>query len=222
MFGNTAAYGNQVYIKDTESDPIFEFNDIQEGKEGFAGSGAGINYSGLYDNNINADPSFANVKNDAYYLTKVSPCIGAGTDSVEINGTMYQCPPFCLLGHPRPSPTGSMPDIGAYESFLGTFVDVEEELTTPKEFALFQNYPNPFNPITNIKFDLPEISKVRIDIYNILGEKVAELLNKTIGVGLHKVKFYGSNLPSGIYIYRIEAISSRQAFVQVKKMLLLK
>ena len=92
----------------------------------------------------------------------------------------------------------------------------------PKQFSLYQNYPNPFNPSTNIKFDLPEASKVRIDVYNILGEKIAELLNKTIETGFHQVEFNGSNLSSGTYIYRIEAFSSGQNFVQTKKMLLLK
>ena len=99
--------------------------------------------------------------------------------------------------------------------------EVEVEVV-PTQFALYQNYPNPFNPETNIKFDLPEASKVRINVYNILGEKVAELLNKTVETGFHQVEFNGSNLSSGTYIYRIEAQSSGQTFVQTKKMLLLK
>ena len=99
--------------------------------------------------------------------------------------------------------------------------EVEVEVV-PTQFAIYQNYPNPFNPETNIKFDLPEASKVRINVYNILGEKVAELLNKTVEPGFHQVEFNGSNLSSGTYIYRIEAQSSGQTFVQTKKMLMLK
>ena len=95
--------------------------------------------------------------------------------------------------------------------------EVEVEVV-PKQFALYQNYPNPFNPETNIKFDLPEVSKVRVNVYNILGERVATLLDKTVEAGFHQVEFNGSNLSSGTYIYRIEAGN----FVQTKKMVLLK
>ena len=99
--------------------------------------------------------------------------------------------------------------------------EVEVEII-PKQYALYQNYPNPFNPTTNIKFDLPEASKVVLNVYNILGEKVATLLNQTVEAGFHQVPFNGSNLSSSTYIYRIEAQSSGQSFVQTKKMLLLK
>ena len=102
----------------------------------------------------------------------------------------------------------------------GTFTysnNVEVEVT-PKQYTLYQNYPNPFNPSTNIKFDLPQASKVVLNIYNILGEKVAALLNETMEAGFHQVPFNGSGLSSGTYIYRIEAGN----FVQTKKMLLMK
>ncbi len=56
----------------------------------------------------------------------------------------------------------------------------------PKKFALYQNYPNPFNPSTNIKFDFPEASKVLLNVYNTLGEKIAALLNQTIEAGFHQ------------------------------------
>ena len=99
--------------------------------------------------------------------------------------------------------------------------EIEVEVV-PRQFTLYQNYPNPFNPVTNIKFDLPEASKVVINVYNILGEKVATLLNKTVEAGFQQVQFNGNDLASGTYIYRIEALYSGQNFVQTKKMLLLK
>ncbi len=83
-------------------------------------------------------------------------------------------------------------------------------------FQLHQNYPNPFNPVTNIRFGLPKASRVKIEVYNTLGQRVAELLNEQKPAGYHKVQFDGSNLASGVYFYKIEAVS----FVQVKKMLL--
>ncbi|NHZ85596.1 MAG: T9SS type A sorting domain-containing protein, partial [Planctomycetia bacterium] len=74
-----------------------------------------------------------------------------------------------------------------------------------KEFALYQNYPNPFNPSTDIKFNLPEVSTVKLDVFNISGERVATLLNKQENAGLHTVKFDASNLASGTYFFRIIA-----------------
>ncbi len=94
-------------------------------------------------------------------------------------------------------------------------VDVE---VVPASYKLNQNYPNPFNPTTNIKYDLPEASRVVLNIYNIIGQQVASLVNGTIEAGFHSVTFDGSNLPSGTYIYRLQTNN----FVQTKKMVLLK
>ena len=96
--------------------------------------------------------------------------------------------------------------------------DVQTTEQLPTDFALYQNYPNPFNPTTNIKFDLPKESNVTLKIYNILGEEVTTLVNKTMPAGHQVVTFDASRLASGMYIYRIQAGS----FVQVKKMLLMK
>jgi Secretion system C-terminal sorting domain/Cytochrome c552 len=74
-----------------------------------------------------------------------------------------------------------------------------------KDFVLYQNYPNPFNPSTNIKFNLPEAAKVSLSVYNVTGEKVATLLNRQEEPGIHSVQFDASDLPSGIYFYRIIA-----------------
>ncbi|MFA7287876.1 MAG: T9SS type A sorting domain-containing protein [Melioribacteraceae bacterium] len=91
-------------------------------------------------------------------------------------------------------------------------------LTIPVEYQLFQNYPNPFNPETIIKFGLPEMAKVRIEIYNILGERVAELINSELDAGYHQVKWNANHYASGIYIYSIRTNS----FSDFKKMILIK
>ena len=95
--------------------------------------------------------------------------------------------------------------------------EVEVEVI-PKQFALYQNYPNPFNPVTEIKYNLPEASRVVLNVYNIIGQQVASLVNGNIDAGFHSVTFDGSNLPSGTYIYRLQTGN----FVQTKKMVLLK
>jgi hypothetical protein len=73
------------------------------------------------------------------------------------------------------------------------------------EFVLFQNYPNPFNPVTKIKFKLQKSGMARLVVYNVIGEKVRSLLNEVMEEGIHEVEFNAINLPSGIYIYRLEA-----------------
>lgn len=88
----------------------------------------------------------------------------------------------------------------------------------PQKYSLDQNYPNPFNPSTIIKYALPRNEKVTIDIYDLLGRKVAELVNGEVEAGYHEVKFNAGNLASGIYFYRLSAGS----FTQINKMLLMK
>lgn len=89
----------------------------------------------------------------------------------------------------------------------------------PLKFELWQNFPNPFNPSTTITFGLPEASKVRLEVYDILGQRVALLINSDeLAAGTHRISFDGSGLPSGIYFYKIWT----PHFSQVKKMLLLK
>ena len=85
-------------------------------------------------------------------------------------------------------------------------------------FKLFRNYPNPFNPTTTIKFQLPQTSQVTLEIYNLIGEKVATLLSAIQPPGSHSVEWDASNLTSGVYLYRLNAGNH----VETKKMVLLK
>jgi len=108
---------------------------------------------------------------------------------------------------------------------IPTPVKPEEPPVTqrPKEFELGQNYPNPFNPSTTIKFSLPEASYVKLEVFNILGQKVKSLLDEKKNVGIHTVVWNGENqngekVSSGIYFYRLETESYRS----VKKMVLLR
>jgi subtilase family serine protease len=88
----------------------------------------------------------------------------------------------------------------------------------PTAYALNQNFPNPFNPSTMISFALPVAGHVKISVFNVLGQKLAELVNGDFEAGIHQVQFSGESLASGIYLYRMEAGS----FVAVKKLLLMK
>ena len=88
----------------------------------------------------------------------------------------------------------------------------------PKVFVLHQNYPNPFNPSTTIRYSLASESKVIIKVYNLLGQEIKTLVNAMQIAGNHQVTFNAGGLPSGMYLYRIQAGD----FIQTKKMILLK
>jgi len=77
------------------------------------------------------------------------------------------------------------------------------ENSVPSEFSLSQNYPNPFNPSTTIEFQITIDSFVILNVYNVLGEKAAELVNKQLGAGKYRVDFNSSGLTSGIYFYKL-------------------
>jgi hypothetical protein len=107
---------------------------------------------------------------------------------------------------------GSFSDIG---SVINTATEGSE---VPASFTLEQNYPNPFNPSTQIGFDVASTGHVQLDVFDIMGRKVATLVNNTIPVGSYSVSFSGENLSSGMYIYRMTSGSS----VQTRRMLLMK
>lgn len=96
--------------------------------------------------------------------------------------------------------------------------DNDEVVSVPNEYSLSQNYPNPFNPTTNLEFGISELGFVKLKIYDMLGKEIKTLVNETKPAGKYTVTFDGSNLPSGIYFYKIEAGD----FTQVKKMMLIK
>ncbi|MCK9281315.1 MAG: T9SS type A sorting domain-containing protein [Melioribacteraceae bacterium] len=108
------------------------------------------------------------------------------------------------------------------ETFVITNPAIERiEITSieiPTDFELMQNYPNPFNPATTIKFTLPEKGRVVLSIYNVLGERVVELINKDLEAGYHEVNWNASHLSSGVYIYSLKL----GEFHSIKKMILMK
>ncbi len=105
--------------------------------------------------------------------------------------------------------------------FDGTFEysnEVNVDIVAPLEFALDQNYPNPFNPSTTIKYSTAQDGLVKLAIYNMLGEEVTTLVNKTQKAGRYEVNFNASNLASGVYIYRLDTPN----FTSAKKLMLMK
>jgi hypothetical protein len=97
-------------------------------------------------------------------------------------------------------------------------VSVHDAPHMPLVFRLDQNYPNPFNPATTIRYTIPELEKVVLKVFNILGQEVATLVNEVQNRGTYQTTFDASQLASGIYIYRLQAGS----FNEVKRMMLVK
>ena len=100
-----------------------------------------------------------------------------------------------------------------------TWIDQNTGKKYPTKYQLLQNYPNPFNPATKIKFFLPKTEKVKIEIYNLLGQKISTILNKQMEAGNHEIEFNAQNLSSGVYFYRLE---TKTGFIQTKKLVVLK
>ncbi|MCH8838853.1 MAG: T9SS type A sorting domain-containing protein, partial [Candidatus Marinimicrobia bacterium] len=100
----------------------------------------------------------------------------------------------------------------------GTVANEPGGRSLPAGYALSQNYPNPFNPVTRISYDVPVASEVRIDLYNLLGQRVATLVNGHVTAGRHEVHFNAQELASGVYFYRLVAPNQ----VITRKMLVLK
>jgi len=116
-------------------------------------------------------------------------------------------------------------------SLVGYFIDgvmfgdtsvvtaVQEQASdSPEEFALEQNFPNPFNPSTTIQFHLPRASFVTLKIHNLLGEEIATLVHEQRAAGEYRVQWQAENLPSGVYVYRLQA----GEHLQSKKLVLLR
>ena len=99
---------------------------------------------------------------------------------------------------------------------LGNPNIIEKTNNIPLEFTLKQNYPNPFNPSTTIKYTLQKSLKVKLEIFNLLSQKIETILNKQMPAGSNEIEFTAKSLPSGVYLYRIEAGKYRE----VKKMVL--
>jgi len=95
---------------------------------------------------------------------------------------------------------------------------------TPEKFELDQNYPNPFNPVTKIRYSITQRALVNITVYDILGNKVSEIVNNEQNSGTYEAGFDASVFASGVYFYRINALSTEGSalFTETKRMILVK
>jgi len=164
------------------------------------------------EKNINIDPLFVNPTTDDYRLQLTSICRDAGIQDVQL---AYNSG-LDTLTVPALSYLDAAPDLGASESGITSVPTFA--MQTPLGYRLEQNYPNPFNATTNFRFSIPAATRVVIDVYNPLGQKVMTLLDSYLNAGVHQVRAEINNLATGIYLYQIRAGS----FVQSRKMILLR
>jgi hypothetical protein len=173
-----------------------------------------------------ADPEnqiFIDYPNNDFHLLQNAQAVNAGTNLVL--PTAFED----LDNISRPQGSGF--DIGCYE--YNSVTNVEEEIIA-NDFILYQNYPNPFNPSTRIRFVIPngvrnlkdfsskaprnDNSLVTLKVYDVLGNEIAILVDELKAAGNYEIDFNARNLPSGVYLYRIQAGD----MVQTKSMILIK
>ena len=216
-WGNSAPHGPEIELWGGILNAAF--SNIQFGLDSIAiDSVATINW---LEGNITKDPLFVDAASGDVNLTENSPCIGRGTPSMEIGGTVYTCPAADYNGNPRPNVADALVDMGALESvFPINGIGAKKEML-PAAFTLEQNYPNPFNPITVIRYrvGVNNYSPVQVDlsIYNLLGQKIATLVSKRQRAGVYQVTWDASGFTSGIYFYKLSA----GAFEQTRKLVLI-
>ena len=158
------------------------------------------------------------------YQTPYSVIGSGGNLSANSVYTLYSTVGESFIGH------SSNTSHNQYEGFWYLYyqdiiTSVEDDLTIPASFKLEQNYPNPFNPTTIIRFGVPERSNIVLKIYDILGSEVTTLISEEMDAGWYERSFNAVGLSSGVYIYRLEAVSiaeQSEKFISIKKMLLIK
>jgi hypothetical protein len=199
LWGDSAeGSGDEIYYYGTE--PSISYCDISGGWTGIG--------------NIDTDPLFRDVQNLDFYLmalecgdTLDSPCIDAG------NPGILDSLVDCAWG------LGTIAsDMGAFGGGDSTSSVIEIKVSKPQYFQLNQNYPNPFNSSTQINYALPQAAQVKIEIYDILGRRVAVIVDEDQQAGYHQVDWNAAGKSSGLYFYKIQAGN----FIKSRKMVLLK
>lgn len=120
---------------------------------------------------------------------------------------------------------GSITIPHAFTVEAGTLTDVEKiQAPVPEAFALHEAYPNPFNPLTTIRYAVPEQARVKLEVYNMLGNVVAVLATRELQAGFFEVTWFAENQPSGVYLVRMQAegLESQKRFIGSRKVVLVK
>lgn len=162
--------------------------------------------------------------NPAIAPTEPAPAL---TDSSYTVSDLFSVGTVCL----RQGTTTSSPSViidgirlaKSWNAAIGQVTAVNDPANKVVEFRMNQNYPNPFNPTTKISYALPMAANVKITVFNTIGKEISTLLNSSQNQGYHELNFDASNLPSGMYFYRISVSGYHgESFNETKKMIFLK
>ena len=143
--------------------------------------------------------------NSVYHLSAVS--FGATNDSVQAWGVTLNQNTYASGGQ-----------ILTYRNRIGVVTSTKEQTQLPTEYSLSQNYPNPFNPSTTIRYALPKAQFVTLKIFNMTGQELTTLVNQQQTAGEHSFHWQAENLPSGVYLFRLQAGD----FSATRKMILMR
>jgi hypothetical protein len=221
IWNNSTSDSTQIVIYDDDTCPSFYNNLIQYGKDKFKFlyNATPESNIGTYTGNIESDPEFLDEWNGDFMLTENSPCIDAGTNTIEGFTLPADDIASCIRIWDGDGNGSEIVDIGAYEYGAPAGIEDSENITIIKNFELHQNYPNPFNPATEISYSLKSEGQVALSVFNTKGELVSLLENGRKSAGNHTVNFNGEGLNSGIYFYRLSVDGK---VVASKKMMMLK
>ena len=210
-FGADGIITTQVGANNSNANSIAIQNDGNIIVAGSSNNGSNINFTLVrYSINGTLDTTFGT-------NGKITTQVGSSDDFANFV-TIQNDEKIIVAGYSYNNYNYSVFTLARYNSGPTTGIKEENQNAKPITFALEQNYPNPFNPTTKIKYLQSNASYVSLKIYDILGSKVATLVNEEKSAGSYEVNLNGSNLSSGIYFYKIQAGN----FVQTKKMILLK
>ena len=158
-------------------------------------------------------------------VSQVSNFMTTVIDEVSLTTSQYQVPSGVLSANvqyfwrARARNAGGWSPWASAWNFTTSLIGVNPiSGEIPTSFNLYQNYPNPFNPLTNIRFDIPKSSFVKIILYDVLGNVITTIVNEKLSAGSYEVNWDASDYPSGVYIYKLHTSD----FVDVKKMVLIK
>ena len=156
------------------------------------------------------------VSTSPYFITYTVNQTNLSATSFELSGLQTEATYYWRVSVTDSTGTSGWSESWSFITEAITSVDEREEI--PNKFTLIQNYPNPFNPSTMIRYGLPQGDHVRLDLFNLLGQRVALLVDGEFEAGWHETVFENPGLASGLYIYRLRAGSN----VQSRKLILLR
>ncbi len=216
FYNNTSVYEYEINTGSSFVNSILNISncDIEGGEAAiYPGNPPNLAIINWLEGNIDADPLFLLSGEHPYQITEFSPCINTGTPDT----TGLYLPEYDLAGNPRIY--DGIIDMGPYEN-----QNVEIGINVvPDAITYLYNYPNPFNPETKIIFNITESCKVKLEIFNIKGQKVKILIDNNVEKGQYSIIWDGKDcknqiVSSGIYFYKLTTLTK----TLTKRMLLLK